>query len=140
MRFFWLSHDCQRLTGPADPQAAGAAEGLRKFDYPPVGAVSISYPLSAIREDRKDATGQLPGGHVASLGSGDKASHPSCFRVHSSCSAWQSLNSRSSLTSLAGGLSVTSVVCREEVLHVGDLRFGTCVTPRREQHLNSDDV
>jgi hypothetical protein len=42
-------------------QAKGAAESLRKFDYPPVGAVSISYPLSAIREDRKDSTGQLPG-------------------------------------------------------------------------------
>jgi hypothetical protein len=42
-------------------QAKEAAESLRKFDYPPVGAVSISYPLSAIREDRKDSTGQLPG-------------------------------------------------------------------------------
>lgn len=46
-------------------QAASAAESLRKFDYPPVAAVSISYPLSSIREDRKDASGQLPGAQLA---------------------------------------------------------------------------
>ena len=55
-RFALLTVSALRLR-----QAKGAAESLRKFDYPPVGAVSISYPLSAIREDRKDSTGQLPG-------------------------------------------------------------------------------
>ena len=38
-----------------------ASDALMCFDYPPVGAVSLSYPLSAIREDSKDASGTLPG-------------------------------------------------------------------------------
>lgn len=39
----------------------GTAKSLQEFDYPPVAAVSMSYPMSAIREDRKDAAGKLPG-------------------------------------------------------------------------------
>eukprot|EP00898_Chlorokybus_atmophyticus_P003482 jgi/Chlat1/4134/Chrsp269S00292 len=40
--------------------APSASKALEKFYYPPVGAVTISYPLSAVRPDRlKD--GQLPG-------------------------------------------------------------------------------
>ena len=38
-----------------------ASDALMSFDYPPVGAVSLAYPLSAIREERKDASGALPG-------------------------------------------------------------------------------
>ncbi len=38
-----------------------AAKALATFDYPPVGAVTITYPESAIREDRLDANGHLSG-------------------------------------------------------------------------------
>ncbi|KXZ49977.1 hypothetical protein GPECTOR_18g133 [Gonium pectorale] len=38
-----------------------AAEALSSFDYPPVGAVTLSYPVSAIRDDRKDDKGDVPG-------------------------------------------------------------------------------
>lgn len=33
-------------------QAPRAAQDLRKFDYPPVAAVTVAYPLSAVRRDR----------------------------------------------------------------------------------------
>lgn len=63
-----LKSHCVALTVPAYAAAnilqvasSKTAESLREFDYPPVGAVSISYPMSAIREDRKDAAGKLPG-------------------------------------------------------------------------------
>ncbi|GLC36165.1 fatty-acyl coenzyme A oxidase [Pleodorina starrii] len=42
-------------------EVPAAAEALSSFDYPPVGAVTLSYPLSAIREDRKDEAGNVPG-------------------------------------------------------------------------------
>ncbi|EFJ43713.1 hypothetical protein VOLCADRAFT_83109 [Volvox carteri f. nagariensis] len=42
-------------------EVPAAAEALSSFDYPPVGAVTLSYPLSAIRDDRKDAQGNVPG-------------------------------------------------------------------------------
>ncbi|KAG2432628.1 hypothetical protein HXX76_008968 [Chlamydomonas incerta] len=42
-------------------QAPAAAEALGSFDYPPVGAVTLSYPLSAVREERKAADGSVPG-------------------------------------------------------------------------------
>jgi len=42
-------------------KAAGAAEKLRSLDYPPVAAVTLSYPETAIRPDRLDAQGALPG-------------------------------------------------------------------------------
>lgn len=38
-----------------------AADALSSFDYPPVAAVTLSYPLDAIRDDRKDAQGNVPG-------------------------------------------------------------------------------
>ena len=34
---------------------------LMSFEYPPVGAVTLAYPKSAIREDRLDDAGALPG-------------------------------------------------------------------------------
>lgn len=47
--------------GSAQESSSKAADALREFDYPPVAAVTVSYPLSAVREDRKDASGKLPG-------------------------------------------------------------------------------
>ena len=41
--------------------SAAAADKLRGFDYPPVGAITLAYPLSSIRDDRKDKEGQIPG-------------------------------------------------------------------------------
>ena len=41
--------------------APNASDALKCFDYPPVGAVTLAYPMSAIREDRKAADGTLPG-------------------------------------------------------------------------------
>ena len=41
---------------------AAAAAALRSFDYPPVAAGTVAYPLASIRADRLDAaTGGLPG-------------------------------------------------------------------------------
>jgi len=37
------------------------AEALSSFDYPPVGAVTLSYPTSAVRDDRKNPDGSVPG-------------------------------------------------------------------------------
>lgn len=42
-------------------EVPNASDALMGFDYPPVAAVSLAYPLSAIREERKDADGSLPG-------------------------------------------------------------------------------
>ena len=42
--------------------APAAASALRSFDYPPVAAVTVAYPLTSIRKDRLDPeTGTLPG-------------------------------------------------------------------------------
>lgn len=38
-----------------------AANRLDEIDYPPVAAVSLAYPKSAILTDRLDANGDLPG-------------------------------------------------------------------------------
>ena len=48
------------------PNSPMAAEALASFDYPPVGAVTVAYPRSAIREDRlSPEDGSLPGfGHL----------------------------------------------------------------------------
>lgn len=40
---------------------AGAADKLRGFDYPPVAAISLAYPMTSIRDDRKDKAGEVPG-------------------------------------------------------------------------------
>ncbi|GBG00321.1 protoporphyrinogen oxidase chloroplastic [Raphidocelis subcapitata] len=42
-------------------QAPAAAGALASFDYPPVAAVTLAYPNSAVREDRKAADGTVPG-------------------------------------------------------------------------------
>lgn len=39
----------------------GAADKLRGFDYPPVAAISLAYPMSSIRDDRKNKEGEVPG-------------------------------------------------------------------------------
>ncbi|KAK9831551.1 hypothetical protein WJX84_011253 [Apatococcus fuscideae] len=52
------AHAAADLLRSASPETC---EALRSIDYPPVAAVAVSYPLSAIREDRKDAAGKLPG-------------------------------------------------------------------------------
>jgi oxygen-dependent protoporphyrinogen oxidase len=41
--------------------SAAAADALSSFDYPPVAAVTLAYPESALRPDRLDAAGNLPG-------------------------------------------------------------------------------
>ena len=41
--------------------APDAAQLLKDIDYPPVSAVSLSYPESAVRQDRLDSNGNLPG-------------------------------------------------------------------------------
>ena len=43
------------------PVSAAAADSIGGFDYPPVAAVTLSYPESAIKQDRLDAQGHLPG-------------------------------------------------------------------------------
>ena len=34
---------------------------LKSLDYPPVAAVTVSYPMSAIKQDRLDEARKLPG-------------------------------------------------------------------------------
>lgn len=46
---------------------AGAADQLRGFDYPPVAAISLAYPMTSIRDDRKDKAGEVPGEGVLCL-------------------------------------------------------------------------
>ena len=41
-----------------------AASFLKAIDYPPVAAVSLAYPKDALRKDRLDAEGNLPGLHL----------------------------------------------------------------------------
>lgn len=38
-----------------------SSQELSSFDYPPVGSVTLAYPMSALRADRLDADGNLPG-------------------------------------------------------------------------------
>lgn len=61
---------CVALTVPAYVAAdllrrdcPDASSGLKSIDYPPVAAVSIAYPMSAIQQDRLDQQGNLPGEH-----------------------------------------------------------------------------
>ena len=38
-----------------------AAAALKALDYPPVAAVTVAYPMSAIRPDRLNQANELPG-------------------------------------------------------------------------------
>jgi len=51
----WVLADLVKDTAPSTSAA------LNKFDYPPVGAVTVAYPVSAVRDDRKAADGSVPG-------------------------------------------------------------------------------
>lgn len=51
----YVASDLLRGVSPA------AADAIGNFDYPPVAAVTLTYPESAISPDRLDAQGQLPG-------------------------------------------------------------------------------
>lgn len=42
-------------------KAPAAAAALKAFDYPPVAAVTVAYPKSAIKDERKAADGSVPG-------------------------------------------------------------------------------
>ncbi|KAG2482726.1 hypothetical protein HYH03_018357 [Edaphochlamys debaryana] len=42
-------------------EVPAASSALSQFDYPPVGAVTLAYPVSAVREDRRAADGSVPG-------------------------------------------------------------------------------
>lgn len=44
-----------------------ASAALKSLDYPPVAAVTLAYPMSAIRADRLDEARKLPGGCSAPL-------------------------------------------------------------------------
>jgi oxygen-dependent protoporphyrinogen oxidase len=52
------SYTAAELIKSAAPAAAAA---LESFDYPPVAAVTLAYPEAALRPDRLDAAGRLPG-------------------------------------------------------------------------------
>lgn len=59
---------CVALTVPAYVAAdlvrrecPDAAEALKALDYPPVAAVTVAYPMSAIRQDRLNQANELPG-------------------------------------------------------------------------------
>jgi protoporphyrinogen/coproporphyrinogen III oxidase len=47
------------------PDAPSAADALSSFDYPPVGAVTVAYPRSAVRDDRLALSGD---GSLAGFG------------------------------------------------------------------------
>lgn len=47
-----------------------ASAALKSLDYPPVAAVTLAYPMSALRQDRLDAARKLPGAAVMSLAVG----------------------------------------------------------------------
>jgi oxygen-dependent protoporphyrinogen oxidase len=49
------------LASLLEPAAPAAAKALASFDYPPVAAVTLAYPESAVRDDRKAADGSVPG-------------------------------------------------------------------------------
>lgn len=51
----WVAADIFRK------QSAKAADALASFDYPPVGAVTVAYPISAVKEERKADDGSVPG-------------------------------------------------------------------------------
>ena len=38
-----------------------ASMALKSLDYPPVAAVTVSYPMDAIKQDRLDEARKLPG-------------------------------------------------------------------------------
>lgn len=46
---------------PATMRSLSAAPGPVPADYPPVAAVTVAYPKSAVRDDRKDGSGNVPG-------------------------------------------------------------------------------
>ena len=46
---------------PDHPAPWRAPSCVQSLDYPPVGAITLAYPESAVRPDRLDAAGSLPG-------------------------------------------------------------------------------
>ena len=44
-----------------------ASMALKSLDYPPVAAVTVSYPMSAIKQDRLDEARKLPGARLCPL-------------------------------------------------------------------------
>lgn len=64
---------CVALTVPAYVAAdlvrrecPDAAAALKALDYPPVAAVTVAYPMSAIRQDRLNQANELPGASASS--------------------------------------------------------------------------
>ena len=55
------AHTAVALPQDACPEAA---QRLHTIQYPPVAAVTLAYPMSAILPARLDAAGQLPGAHT----------------------------------------------------------------------------
>lgn len=56
-------------TAPSSSPPAFPPHHQQSLDYPPVGAITLAYPESALRADRLDANGNLPGRQRLATGS-----------------------------------------------------------------------